>query len=204
MRDLEDARDKTLMGSPGSLIVFEPLLRSTAIHEAGHATAAHHLLRSHDVHSASVRPQGRALGRVIMVPRHDEELVTYYDILAHIAVMLAGRAAEVLEGALLESSPGAEDDLKQASELAYAAVTKWGFGSRTGPHSVVCQDGDISEFLLNRIDADVAGILDYCMRLATNCLKEHRSFHRALAERLERDHSLRLSDLEGIEQQLSA
>ena len=66
------------------------ILRSTAIHEAGHAVAAIALHRRFI--SVTVQPQGNSLGHVrITPPRRDARLESHFD---HIVRLLAGVQAE--------------------------------------------------------------------------------------------------------------
>ena len=111
-----------------SLITAETL-RRVAFHESGHALVAH-VLDAGSVERVSIEPRGPALG-VTYVARHNEEpLYGERELRSRLAMMLAGREAELI--AFGNASSGATDDLKRASELATNMVGSMGFGKTFG------------------------------------------------------------------------
>lgn len=63
MKDLEDAKDKVMMGSERrSLVMDDKEKLMTAYHEAGHAILSLHLPESDPLHKVTIIPRGRALG----------------------------------------------------------------------------------------------------------------------------------------------
>lgn len=102
------------------------LLRATAVHEAGHAVAATLLLPGH-LRGVTIRPMGLIGGGVLLCDMR-EEPVSAGRIRAHLAVMLAGRAAEAI--ILGEASDGAggppDSDLAKATLLATHMVSALG------------------------------------------------------------------------------
>ena len=110
-------------------LVTPETLRRIAFHESGHALVAH-VLDAGSVERVSIEPRGGALG-VTYVARHNEEpLHGEPELLARLAMMLAGREAELL--AFGNTSSGAADDLKRASELATSMIGNLGFGKTFG------------------------------------------------------------------------
>jgi ATP-dependent Zn protease len=105
--------------------------QTVAYHESGHALVA--LLTPHGdpVSKISIIPRSRgALGYTMQMPTEDRYLLTLDELLDKIAVMLGGRAAEmVIFGTL---STGASDDILRASELARRMVTEYGMSEQLG------------------------------------------------------------------------
>ncbi len=131
MKDLEEAADRVMMGPAKKSLVLSPRDREiTAYHEAGHALAAHFLEHVEGVHKVTIVPRGRALG--FMMPRREDILHwTRKRLLDQIAVALAGRAAEEL--VFEDVTTGAENDFRQATELARRMITEWGMHPEFGP-----------------------------------------------------------------------
>lgn len=100
-----------------------------AIHEGGHAIVAH-VMGAGTVERISIEPRGPALG-VTFVTRADEvPLYGEQELNARIAMLLAGREAELMSFG--NTTSGASDDLKRASELAIEMVSSMGFSSEFG------------------------------------------------------------------------
>ncbi|HJV63298.1 MAG TPA: AAA family ATPase [Albitalea sp.] len=115
--------------SSSKSIITPETLRRIAFHESGHALVAH-VLDAGSVERVSIEPRGPALG-VTYVARHNEEpLHGEQELLSRLAMMLAGREAELI--AFGNASSGAADDLKRASELATSMIGSYGFGKTFG------------------------------------------------------------------------
>ncbi|KQW42863.1 MULTISPECIES: AAA family ATPase [unclassified Roseateles] len=111
-----------------SLITPETL-RRIAFHESGHALVAH-VLEAGSVERVSIEPRGPALGVTYIARNNEEPLYGERELLSRLAMMLAGREAELI--AFGNASSGAADDLKRASELATSMVGSMGFGKTFG------------------------------------------------------------------------
>ncbi len=104
-------------------------LRRLAVHEGGHGLVAH-VLDAGSVERVSIEPRGGALG-VTYVARHTEEpLYGERELKSRLAMLLAGREAEMM--VFGNTSSGAADDLKRASELATSMIGSFGFGKTFG------------------------------------------------------------------------
>ena len=143
MADFDHARDKILMGAKREEVLTGKEKSMTAYHESGHTLLAWILPGPDRVHKVSIIPRGRSLGRHPVFaggrpPRHRRER-------AHVRLLflLGGRAAERL--VFNEFSAGAENDLKQATQLARRMVTHWGMSQRLGP--VAFRAGEDHPFL---------------------------------------------------------
>ena len=101
---------------------------------------------------------------------------------ARLAVMLGGRAAELL--VFNSSTSGAEQDLKQAITLARKMVLDWGMsehlsnlafgGQRQQYMEGVVQKPDYSEATATKIDEEVNHLINKAFDRATRLLTDHR------------------------------
>lgn len=110
-------------------VITPETLRRIAFHESGHALVAH-VLDAGSVERVSIEPRGPALGVTYVARPHEEPLYGEAELRARLAMMLAGREAEMM--AFGNASSGAADDLKRASELATHMVGSLGFGKTFG------------------------------------------------------------------------
>ena len=105
-----------------------------AYHETGHALVRLALPGIETIHKISIIPRGiGALGYNIQRPTEDRYLMTEDELLNKMAVLMAGRAAEMLVFDKL--STGAEDDLSEATNIARAMVTRYGMSETLGQAS---------------------------------------------------------------------
>ncbi|MDR2770211.1 MAG: ATP-dependent zinc metalloprotease FtsH, partial [Rickettsiales bacterium] len=135
--DLDEARDKILMGPKKDRKMRPEDIRLTAYHEAGHAFASVHYKGLTDpVHKATILPRGRALGMVQYLPVDDKVSVSLAEIRADLEISLAGRASEELFFGADKITTGAENDIAQATHIARKSVTAWGFSDKVGAVAV--------------------------------------------------------------------
>ncbi len=103
----------------------------TAYHEAGHALVAAALPNTHPVHKVSIVARGMAGGFTMQVPSEDKHLKSRPEFESELAVLLGGYAAEKL--IYKETTTGASNDLKRASDIARRMVTQYGMSDALGP-----------------------------------------------------------------------
>ena len=175
--------------------------RAVALHEMGHALVALAQPGSDPVHKVSIIPRGiGALGYTLQRPTEDRYLMTRTELQRKLAVLLGGRAAEML--VLGELSTGAADDLAKATDIAREMVTRYGMDAGLGhvayepPRSatpelaVLGGQGarTLSEATLQRIDAAVSALVIEGFAGATRLLTQHRALlERGAALLLERE-----------------
>ncbi len=132
-QDLEDAKDKVMMGSERrSMVMSDQEKKLTAYHEAGHAIIAIHEEHSDPIHKATIIPRGRALGMVMRLPEEDQLSLTRAKLHADLAVAMGGRVAEELIFGAEMVTTGASGDIKQATHMARKMVTEWGLSDKIG------------------------------------------------------------------------
>ncbi|SMB95244.1 ATP-dependent zinc metalloprotease FtsH [Deinococcus hopiensis] len=181
MRDVEEARDRVLMGPERrSMVVREADRKVTAYHEVGHALAAQLLPHANRVAKLTVVPRGRAAG--YMMPDADDRLhVTRQALEDMIAVALAGRAAEeVVYG---EITTGAQNDFQQATSIARRMVTEWGMSGRIGKVALAQGEGSylgggpqllpMSEATALAVDEEVRALMDEAYDRVLALVREH-------------------------------
>ncbi len=133
MRDFEDAKDKVMMGAERkSMAMSEDEKRNTAYHEGGHAIVALKTPEADPVHKATIIPRGRALGMVMQLPEGDRYSQNFVQMTSRLAILMAGRVAEELIFGKEKVTSGASSDIQQATRLAKAMVTRWGYSDELG------------------------------------------------------------------------
>jgi len=197
--DFEDAKDKVMMGAERkSMVMTDEEKRLTAYHEGGHALVALNVPATDPVHKATIIPRGRALGMVMQLPERDKFSMSYEQMTSRLAILFGGRVAEELIFGKDKVTSGASSDIGQATKLARAMVTKWGFSDLLGAveygenqeevflgHSVA-RNQNVSEDTARLIDQEVK-------RLVKSGEEEAR---RILTEKLESLHTLAKALLE--------
>ncbi|WP_377507804.1 ATP-dependent zinc metalloprotease FtsH [Octadecabacter sp. R77987] len=133
MHDFESAKDKVMMGSERrSMVMTEDEKKLTAYHEAGHAIVGLNVPQHDPIHKATIIPRGRALGLVLSLPERDQLSVSYTKYTSKIAMAMGGRVAEELTFGKENVTSGASSDIQQASKIARAMVTQFGYAEELG------------------------------------------------------------------------
>jgi cell division protease FtsH len=199
MRDFEDAKDKVMMGAERrSMVMTEDEKKLTAYHEGGHALVALNVPATDPVHKATIIPRGRALGMVMQLPERDRFSMSYEQMTSRIAILFGGRMAEELIFGKEKITSGASSDISQATKLARAMVTKWGFSDLLGAveygenqeevflgHSVA-RNQNVSEDTAKVIDQEVKRLVkageDEARRILTEKMEDLHTLAKALLE----------------------
>jgi len=167
--DFEEALDRILLGAARTVLLSEKDRQVVAYHESGHALVAWLTPQADPVHKVTIIPRGRALGVTEQLPDDDHYNYSRENLLARLAVMLGGRAAEEL--AIGDVTTGAENDLMEATRLAHRMVTRWGMGNlglmATSTNEEqpflgyeLSQGRTISEATAARVDQDIQELLE--------------------------------------------
>ena len=191
-----------------SRVVSEKEKRITAYHEAGHAILFHVLPDVGPVYTVSIIPTGiGAAGYTMPLPEKDEMFNTKGKMLQDIQVSLGGRIAEEL--IFDDITTGASQDIKQATQVARAMVTKYGMSEELG---LVSYDSDEEVFLgrdyghtknygesvAARIDAEIKRIVDECYDKAKEIIVEYRGVLDAAAELLMQKEKITREEFEAL------
>src|ERR1051326_283764 len=137
MNDLEDAKDKVMLGlERKSMVLTEEERKLTAYHEAGHALVGLSVPGIDPIHKVTIVPRGRALGITFFLPEKDRRNVTKQWLLGQLAMSYGGRVAEELVFGPDKVTTGAYSDIQQATEMARRMVTQFGMSDVVGPDKV--------------------------------------------------------------------
>lgn len=184
--DIERAFVKVGIGAEKkSRVISEKEKKITAYHEAGHAILFHVLPDVGPVHTVSIIPTGLgAAGYTMPLPSEDEMFNTKGKMLQDIMVALGGRIAEgIIFG---DVTTGASQDIKQASKIARAMVTKYGMSDMVGMIDYGSDEDEVfigrdlahaksySEGVAGIIDAEVKKIIDECYQKAEAIILQHK------------------------------
>lgn len=187
MKDLEDAKDKIMMGSERRSIVMKQSEKElTAYHESGHAITAINCKNSDPIHKATIIPRGRALGLVMRLPESDSFSITRAKLLDDLVVAMGGRAAEELIFGYDKVTTGASSDISQATNMARNMVTKWGLSDKVG--TVDYSDDDSKQYTVSKVHSEEMGkiIDDEVKRIVTEALESARKILKDKKEDLEK------------------
>jgi cell division protease FtsH len=197
--DFEEAKDKVMMGAERkSMVMSDEEKRMTAYHEGGHALVTLNVPNTDPVHKATIIPRGRALGMVIQLPERDKLSMSYQQMTSRLAILYGGRVAEEIIFGKEHVTSGASGDIEQATRLARAMVTKWGFSENLGLVSYGENQDEVflghSVSRTQNVSEDTARIIDAeVKRLTQDGYDEAR---RILVEKLEDLHTLAKALLE--------
>jgi cell division protease FtsH len=195
--EFEYAKDKVMMGAERkSMAMSEEEKRLTAYHEAGHAIVAMNVPAADPVHKATIIPRGRALGMVMQLPEGDRYSMKLKQMTSRLAIMMGGRVAEEQTFGEENVTSGAQSDIEQATKLAKAMVTRWGYSKELGlvaygdnqeevflGHSVA-RSQNVSEATSQLIDKEVRRLVDEAYTSAKKILKTKSKDLEALAKGL--------------------
>ena len=162
-----------------SRVISEKEKRITAFHEAGHAILFHLLPDVGPVYTVSIIPTG------------------------------AGAAGYTMPLIFEDVTTGASQDIKQATAMAKAMVTKYGMSDDVG---MICYDDDeevfigrdlghtrgYSENVAARIDSEVKRILDECSNKARQMIRENEDVLYRCAELLLEKEKIGRSEFEAL------
>ena len=182
-----------------SRVISEKEKRITAYHESGHAILFHLLPDVGPVHTISIIPTGRgAAGYTMPLPEKDEMFNTKNQMFENIVVDLGGRVAEEL--VIGDVTTGASQDIKQATSIARAMVTRFGMSQKLG---LINYDQDEDEVFIGRdlahtrsygehvatvIDEEVKRIIDEAYGKARELISAHEEvLHRTAALLIEKE-----------------
>jgi len=201
MEHFEEARDKVMMGPERrSKVMSEKEIRNTAFHEAGHALIALLVPNAMEIHKATIIPRGQALGMVSHLAK--EESSTREEFIDEICVLLGGRCAEEL--VFQTCTPGAYNDIQQATIKARNMVTKFGMNEKLGPINY-SENTDryfgiksYSEETAREIDKEIHTLIEGQLGRARKLLGDHRSELDRIANALISHETLSLDDLKKL------
>jgi len=191
---MEEAVDRVIAGPERKTrIISEKEKVITAYHEAGHAVVGALLPDADPVHKISIIPRGQALGVTMSLPTEDRFLMSRSQLMAQLAMMLGGRAAENVT--FDEITTGASNDLERVTQTAKQMVTRFGMSDKLGPMSLghanqqvfmgrdFGAQPDYSDEIAFQIDKEIRRIVDESYDTAEDLLLRNQD----LLEKLSKD-----------------
>lgn len=191
--DVEEARDKILMGPRKTRKMRPEDIKLTAYHEAGHAFVSQMYSDITDpIHKATIVPRGRALGMVQHLPIDDKVSMTIAEVRANLSIALAGRSAEEVFFGADKITTGAESDIAMATRLARYSITTAGLSPRVGLAAInqITNFGrssaleSASEKTAELVDNEIKAWLDTAHADATKLLVKNKKVVERLANEL--------------------
>ena len=196
MDDFDLALERVIAGLQRKVTLKGEVRRKVAYHEGGHALVAYLQPDTDPVHKVSIIPTSKgALGYTLQMPDEDTYLLGKDELMQRMAVMLGGRAAELV--VFDELSTGAANDLERVTQLARRMVTEFGMTEALGP---VRYSGDpsmggylgrmgnlrqdISPETQKLIDSEIRRIVDEAQSRAVDLLRGHADALHGVAEHL--------------------
>ncbi len=196
MDDFDLALERVIAGLQRKVTLKGEVRRKVAYHEGGHALVAYLQPDTDPVHKVSIIPTSKgALGYTLQMPDEDTYLLGRDELMQRMAVMLGGRAAELV--VFDELSTGAANDLERVTQLARRMVTEFGMTEALGPvrYSADPSMGgylgrmgnlrqDISPETQKLIDSEIRRIVDEAQARAVDLLRERADALHDIAEHL--------------------
>ena len=195
--DFDLAIERIVAGLQRDMPLDGEVREKVAFHEGGHALVSHLLPLTDKVHKVSIIPTSRgALGYTMEMPEEDRHLMSKPALEQRLAVMLGGRASELIVFA--ETSTGASNDLERATDLARRMVTEFGMSEALGPVRYAGPAGagylgdqvarrNLSSDIENLIDVEIRRLLDDAQKMAFELLTTHEAALREIARVLQQD-----------------
>jgi len=195
--DVRESIDKVILGpEKRSRIISQKDKEMTAYHEAGHAVVGHFLPNCDPVRKVSIIGRGMAGGYTLSMPESDKHYQTIAHFRDDMAMMMGGFVAEKMIYGDMQLSTGPSSDLKKATQIATAMVTRYGMSEKLGPR-VFAQNEELiflaqeihekrhySEKTAELIDEEVSRILEEAKQRAQQVLKEKKGKMESLVKAL--------------------
>ncbi|MCJ7585746.1 MAG: ATP-dependent zinc metalloprotease FtsH [Anaerolineales bacterium] len=207
--ELEEAIERVVMGPERkSRLISAEEKHIIAYHEAGHAVVINAIPEADPVQKITIVSRGQAEGITWYRPEDDRVLTSRKKLIAQLAGLLGGRAAEAL--IFDDITSGASTDLEQATKIARNMVTRWGMSGELGQMTYgqkeeliflgreISEQRDYSEAVAQQIDKEVRKLLDEAFAQAQKLLKKYRTELDSVANRLLEVETLTREEFEKI------
>ena len=203
--DLQEARDRVMMGTVRTLAIQPAERHRLAVHEAGHTAVAYFTPGADPIYKVTIIPRGRTLGGTHLLSREEHHTLPQDYLNKQLAILLAGRAAEKLFVGTVSS--GADDDIKRATELARSMVARWGMTDDLGPVDLrqredhpflgqsIAQPREHADATAARVDEAVMQLLQHSEADATAIISKHKAKILALIDQLEAKEVLEIDQI---------
>lgn len=204
----EVARDRITLGETRDTQLPPQEREAVAYHECGHAIMAYYMPNADPLTRVTIIPHGMAMGITEQTPKEDHYTYTESYLKDRIKVMLGGRCAEKLIYG--EVSTGAQNDLKEATNLVRRMIGQWGMSDKIGPLGLsigeehvflgreMGQPREFSEKMAELIDTEIQSQLLALEKATRDFLGGHRDQLETLARAVLKHETLSAEEIEGI------
>ncbi|WP_082677568.1 ATP-dependent zinc metalloprotease FtsH [Ruegeria profundi] len=204
--DLDEARDKVMMGTVRTLAIRPEERHRLAVHEAGHTAVSYFMPEADPLYKVTIIPRGHALGGTHSLPEAERHTLDEAFLRDQLVTLLAGRAAERLF--LGTVSSGADDDIRRATAIARSMVARWGMTEELGPIDLrqsedhpflgrsIAQPRSHSDTTAAQVDQAIINLLNEAEARATATLKEHKLRIEELVSTLEAKETLDFDEIQ--------
>jgi cell division protease FtsH len=160
------------------------------------------------IRKVTIIPHGRALGATEQTPKEDRYNVGHKVLINRLRILLGGQAAEIV--VFDDTTTGAGDDLKKATELARRMITEWGMSEKLGPVSFrhgthhpflgreLAEPKDYSEKTAWLIDQEVQELLRGMRQEAVEIIRTNQDKLDRLRKELLQRETLDLEDIRKV------
>ena len=167
-----------------------------AYHEVGHALVMKAQKHANPVTKVSVVSRGQALGVTVQSPREDSYLSSRAQLMARMAALLGGRAAEEL--IFGDVTTGARQDLEMVTDIARRMVLEFAMSS-LGVVAVPSREGGaLSGEVAKEVDREAMRLIDEAFTLARGILLERRDKLVDVSEYLKQVETINAEQLDAL------
>lgn len=207
-QETAEARDKVLYGKERrSLEIDENEKKTTAYHETGHAIVSLSVKHADPIDKVTIIPRGLSLGSTMFMPKKNRVSYWKNELIDQLAVLMGGRCAE--EIFIEDVSSGAQQDFRQATQLARSMVCEWGMSDKLGTVAYDERsdtvypgfgghDKKYSEDTARSIDEEVKTLLESAHNHAKEILLKHREHVELMTQMLIEFETLDAEDVRKI------
>jgi cell division protease FtsH len=196
--EFHEALDRIILGAERPLVLTDHDKKVIAYHEAGHAVVAHFTPGADPLRMVSIIPRGQSLGVTMQAPSEDRFNYSRGYLIGRLAILMGGRAAEQL--IFNEMTTGAQNDLKEATQIGRRMVGLWGMSDRIGPYYLglgeqhvflgreMGQERSLSDELLARAEEASQELIVEAMNVASGIVSQrHEEMSRLVARLMEEE-----------------
>ncbi|HEU5198463.1 MAG TPA: ATP-dependent zinc metalloprotease FtsH [Ktedonobacterales bacterium] len=182
--DLEESILRVVAGPERkSRVITESEKAIIAYHEVGHAIVMRSLPGSDPVQKVSAIARGMALGITVSAPAEDRYLMRRSELLAKMAGLMGGRAAEeIIFG---DITTGASNDIERVTTIARKMVCEFGMSPLGQIQIKMAEEGGaLSPQTAARVDTEVSFLADQAYQTAKDILLERKAKLISISEHL--------------------
>lgn len=183
--EIEESIERVIAGPERKSRLINPKEKKIiAYHEVGHAIVSSVIPEADPVQKVSIISRGMAGGFTLALPVEDIGLNSRKGMMARMAVLLGGRAAESVM--FNDITSGASNDLEKVTRIARDMVTRLGMSEKLGPMVYgqkeelvflgreISEQRDYSDNVAQTIDEEVQKLVNEAYTLAKDILTQYR------------------------------